>query len=169
MALFEPAVSILLTTVALVIISKILQSKFIDKEKMKLQRQQMKEKQNKIKELLKEGDHKKKEADKLQTEILENTMEMMQSSNKMMFVSLPIFLGIFFVLGFVYGETLLTSLIPLPQTGWWNGLPIPNFFEWRMEAGYRTIYIYYYLALSIIVGIGLKIFEKLNMLSTMKK
>jgi hypothetical protein len=34
--------------------------------------------------------------------------------------------------------------------------------EWRFEAGYRTMYIYYYLYISIIVGIGLKIYEKVN-------
>lgn len=162
MALFEPAVSIALTTVALVIISKILQWKFLDKEKMNSQRRMIKEKQDKAKELLKEGDHKKNEVDKLQTEILELTMEMMQASNKMMFVSLPIFLLVFFVLGFVYGEQLLVSLLPLPKTGWWNGIPIPNLFEWRIEAGYRTIYIYYYLYISIVVGIFTKIYEQIK-------
>jgi uncharacterized membrane protein (DUF106 family) len=162
MALFEPAVSIALTTVALVIISKILQWKFLDKEKMNSQRQMIKDKQNKVKELLKEGDHKKNEVDKLQTEILELTMEMMQASNKMMFVSLPIFLLVFFVLGFVYGDQLLVSLLPLPKTNWWNIIPIPNLFEWRLEAGYRTIYIYYYLYISIVVGIFTKIYEQIK-------
>ncbi len=155
--------SIGLTTVALVIISKILQAKFLDKEKMKKQRQEIKIKQEKAKELLKEGDHKKKDAEKIQTEILEMTLEMMQASNKMMFVSLPIFLLIFFVLGFVYGDNLLLSWIPLPKTFWlFEMIPMPNLFEWRMEAGYRTMYIYYYLYISIIVGIVMKIYEKMK-------
>jgi uncharacterized membrane protein (DUF106 family) len=162
MALFEPAVSIVLTTVALVIVSKILQWKFLDKEKMNSQRQEIKKKQDRAKELLKEGDHKKSEVEKLQTEIMEMTMEMMQASNKMMFISLPVFLLVFFVLGLVYGDQLIVSLLPLPKTFWWNGLPLPNIFEFRMEAGYRTIYIYTYLYISIAVGIVTKIYDNLK-------
>ena len=161
-ALFEPTVSIFLTTVALVIISKILQWKFLDKKKMKEQREGMKIKQAKLKELAKEGEHKKKEVASLQQEIMEESLGMMQSTNKMMFFSLPVFLLIFWILGFVYGAEVLVSMLPLPQTIWFGPMPMPNLMEWRFEAGYRTMYIYYYLYLSIIVGIGLKVYEKVN-------
>jgi uncharacterized membrane protein (DUF106 family) len=93
---------------------------------------------------------------------MEMTMEMMQASNKMMFISLPVFLLVFFVLGLVYGDQLIVSLLPLPKTFWWNGLPLPNIFEFRMEAGYRTIYIYTYLYISIAVGIVTKIYDNLK-------
>jgi uncharacterized membrane protein (DUF106 family) len=153
----SPAIVILLVTLAMVLVSKALQNKFLDKEKMKRQKERMKEKQKKMKELTKAGDNEK--AQMIQKEIMEDTMEMMKGTQKMMVVSLPLII-VYFILGFLYVEPF-ESLFPLPTFVWYFGIiPLPDFFVWTIVTGWRRAYFIYYFIWFIIVGIILKVYEK---------
>ena len=102
MAVINPLIDISLITLALVVISRFLQSKLIDKEKQKASQARMKEKQAKIKELMKNTDEKsKQEMNQLQKEMFEEMNETMQGSLRYMMFSMPLFFGVFFVLGSV--------------------------------------------------------------------
>ncbi len=164
MAVISPLVDISLVTIAVVAISRLLQSKLIDKEKQKVAQASMKEKQAKIKELMKNSDEKsKQEMDRLQKEMFEEMNETMQGSLRYMMFSLPVFFGAFFVLGQFYGgQTYATPfLVPLFKNfhifnpmGW---IPV----GWGFETGWLRWYFLTYLVTSIILGIAMKVREKL--------
>lgn len=160
MSNLEPAITLLVFVIILAIISKIIQKKFIDKEKMASIKAQVKEKQDQATKLLNQG--KREEAMKVQGEMLEVNMEMMQMTNKVMLVSLPIFLVFFWALGLIYGSTTFESLIPLPA---FNGF---NFFDpltWipvglTTTTGYYKAYFFYFLISTIVISVIDKVYEK---------
>ncbi len=157
---FEPAIILLGFVIVLAIISKIIQRKFIDKTKMASIKAQIKEKQDTATKLLKEG--KREEATKVQGEMLEINMEMLQMTNKVMFISLPLFLVFFWILGLMFGTSSFESIIPLPA---FNGFNFFNPSSWipvglTTTTGYYKAYFFYYLIVAIILGILEKIYEK---------
>ena len=76
MVLISAGIDIAIIATVLVVASRILQSKMIDKKKMKEQRKEMKEKQAQIKELLGKDDEKsRQDAQQLQMEIMKSMSE----------------------------------------------------------------------------------------------
>ena len=158
---FAPAVVIFIVTLVLAFVSKVLQRKLIDQKKMKEHKLKMKENNIKMKELMKAGDAGKKELAELNKSMLQGQMDMLQSNNKLMLVSLPVFLVFFAALGFVYGHMMIQSVIPLPS---FNQFAFLNPMSWvpvglTMTAGYYKVYFIYYLASTIIMAIIFKIFS----------
>ena len=152
-----PAVIILIVTLGMVIVSKLLQNKFLDKDKMKRNKERMKKKQAKIKELMKDG--KKEEAQVLQKEIMADTMEMMKGTQKMMVVSLPLIV-VYFILGFMFEGISFESLFAIPTFSWYGFIPLPN-GGFSIMTGWRRAYFVYYFMWFIIIGIILKIKDKI--------
>ncbi len=163
MVFLDIVIEISLIALAVVVISKILQSKMIDKKKQKAAQAQMKEKQKKIKELMKNGDEKSKnEVDRLQKEMLEDMNATMQGTMKYMLFSMPLFFGAFFILGSLYGGILFNAPIMLPK---FQGFFFLNPFTWipvgwGYETGWLKWYFIIYLIASIIIAVTLKIREK---------
>jgi len=163
MALVTPVIDIGLITVAVVIISRFLQSKLIDKKKQKQAQKNMKEKQARIKELMKSQDGKSRdEMERLQKELLLEMNETMQGSMRYMMFSLPLFFGAFFVFGHFYGNQVFEAPFLLPK--------FDNFFflnpltwvpaGWSLETGWLKLYFVTYLIASILLGIAFKVKEK---------
>ena len=135
-----------------------LQNKFIDKEKMKRNKEKMKKKQAKMKELLKAGENEK--AQEIQKEIMADTMEMMKGTQKMMVVSLPLIV-VYFILGALYAGVTFDSLFAIPTFAWHYGfIPFPD-GGFSIATGWRRAYFVYYFMWFIIVGIILKVREKI--------
>ena len=152
-----PAVIILIVTLGMVIVSKLLQNKFLDKDKMKRNKERMKKKQAKIKELMKDG--KKEEAQVLQKEIMADTMEMMKGTQKMMVVSLPLIV-VYFILGALYAGVTFESLFAIPTFSWWGFIPFPD-GGFSIMTGWRRAYFVYYFMWFIVIGIIMKVREKM--------
>ncbi|MDD3159705.1 MAG: EMC3/TMCO1 family protein, partial [Candidatus ainarchaeum sp.] len=99
-----PAVIIFVTALIVVSISKFLQNKFIDQNKLKSLQSEVKEKNKIYQEAAKSKDVKRLE--KAQQDLLDVQsrlmQEMMPGQTKLMFISLPIFLVIFYILGNFY-------------------------------------------------------------------
>jgi len=163
MVLVSPIIEIGLISLVVVALSKILQSKMIDKKKQKASQARMKEKQAKIKELVKNQDEKSKsEMERLQKEMFEDMNETMQGSMKYMMFSLPLFFGAFFIMGSLYGGMLLQAPFPLPK---FEGFFFLNPFTWvpvgwGPETGWLKWYFIIYLIASIVFAIIMKIVEK---------
>jgi uncharacterized membrane protein (DUF106 family) len=141
----------------MVLVSKMLQNKFLDKEKMKRNKERMKKKQVKIKQLMKDG--KKEEASELQKEIMADTMEMMKGTQKMMVVSLPLIV-VYFILGALYAGVSFESLFPIPTFIWYGFIPFPD-GGFSIVTGWRRAYFIYYFMWFIVIGIILKVKEKM--------
>jgi len=161
LAIIEPTIIILVIGIALAIVSKLIQRKFVDKEKMKSLKARIKEKQAEIKKLMKEG--KKDKVAGAQKEMLEINSEMLQGTMKATWISLPVFLVSFAVMSFFYGGMTFPSLIPLPQFANWA---ILNPFSWvpigiTMTTGYYKAYFFYYLIATIIITVIMKIYDKM--------
>lgn len=114
----------------------------------------------KVKEALKEGNQEKTSL--LQKEMFEIQGKMLQMSNKVMLISLPIFLVAFSVLGFFYGGISFESIIPLPQ---FSEFGLLNPLSWMpigitTTTGYYKAYFFYYLITTIILTIIEKIYDK---------
>jgi len=163
MAFINPIIDIVLITLVVVVISRILQAKLVNKKEQKAAQKRMKEKQAKIKELMKNSDEKSKsEMDRLQKEMFEDMNATMQGSMRYMMFSLPLFLGAFFVLGQFYGGQVLTSPTLLPK--------FDNFFflnpftwmptGWGYETGWLKLYFVTYLISSIVIALAMKVWEK---------
>ena len=163
MVFLDIVIEISLIALVVVVVSKFLQAKMIDKKKQKEAQAQMKEKQKKIKELMKKGDEKSKnEMDRLQKEMLEDMNATMQGTMKYMIFSMPLFFGAFFVLGSLYGNMLFNAPFLLPK--------FQDFFflnpltwipvGWGYETGWLKWYFIIYLVASIIIAVTLKIREK---------
>lgn len=155
-----PALMILVLCVVLAIVSKILQRKFINKDLMKEYKDEIKKINIKVKEALKEGNQEK--AAKMQKELFAIQGKMLQMSNKVMLVSLPIFLIAFAGLGFFYGGTSFESIIPLPK---FDGFGLLNPISWipigvTNTTGYYKAYFFYYLISTIIITIIEKVYDK---------
>ncbi len=155
MVFISPAIDISLITLALVVVSRFLQSKLVNKEKQKAAQQRMKEKQKRIKELIASNDERSKnEAAALQREIFAEMGESMQGSMRYMMVSLPFFLVVFAALGFFYGGLYFDALFPIPKFEGW--LPVGL----TTKTGWFKWYFFTYLIASIVLGIVLKIWVK---------
>lgn len=165
MALISPVVDISLVALVLVVVSRLLQGRMIDKEKQKEAQKRMKEKQGRIKELMKNGDEKSKnEMQRLQQEIFEEMNETMQGSMKYMVTSLPLFLGAWWVMGYFYGGLMFSTPFLVPK---FEGFFLLNPFTWIptgfvAETGYAKWYIISYFIFAIVLGIALKVREKLS-------
>ena len=164
MALISPIVDISLVALVLVVVSRFLQSKMIDKDKQKAAQARMKEKQAKIKELMKNEDEKSKnEMQRLQQEMFEEMNETMQGSMRYMLVSLPLFLAAWWLMGWLYGGQLFATPFPVPK---FEGFFFLNPFTWApvgwvLESGYAKWYIINYFIFAIMLGVGMKAREKI--------
>ncbi len=160
-----PIIGIFGITAILVIVSRLMQNRFMDRDLMDEQRKEMNEKRDRMKELLSKQDEKSlKEAEKIQREMLEMSQKMMQGSMRYMMVSLPLFLGVFFLMGFVYGETIIDLPVPLP---WWENAEIFNPFTWLNikffeQTNWFGWYFASYLFISILYGIGRRILKRIK-------
>ena len=156
MVFVQPAIEIALICIVLAIISKLIQRKFIDKALMKEYRDEIKKIGQKSKEATKEGNTEK--AMELNKQMFEVQGKMLQNSNKVMMVSLPIFLVAFGILGFLYGGISFESFIPLPK---FAEFAIVNPASWmpigltNMTGYYKAYFFYYFIA-----TIGFSIIEK---------
>ncbi|MCX6800954.1 MAG: EMC3/TMCO1 family protein [Candidatus Diapherotrites archaeon] len=163
MNFISPAVVIFAVSFVMVIVSELIKWKFFDKEKVDGHQKEMKRKQELMKELIKEGDKRKKEIDKLQEEMLDHTREILGASNKLMFVSLPVFMVLFLVLGMLYGGKMFDALFPLPKFENFFLLNPLSWFSWfrldwppvvlTMKTGYYKAYFFSYLVSSIVISI----------------
>ena len=141
----------------MVLVSKILQNKFIDKEKMKRNKERMKKKQQQIKQYMKDGE--KEKAQELQKEIMADTMEMMKGTQKMMVVSLPLII-VYFILGAFYAGMTFDSLFAIPTFTWYGIIPFPD-GGLSIATGWRRAYFIYYFMWFIVIGIIMKVKEKI--------
>jgi len=115
MVFFNAMVEIALFSIAITLISRLIQEKLVDKKKQKTHQDRMKENQKKMNDLMKRNDETaKKEMEKLQGEALESMNVIMQGNMKYMIFSLPLFLVFYWVLGQLYGGTPITLPFPLP-------------------------------------------------------
>lgn len=163
-----PAQAILAITVGLAAVTKILQRKFGNQEKVKVLQNQMKEDNKRFKELFKEAGKNKKEIDELQARILHTNMEIMNSTMKLNFIILPVFLLALWGMGFLFAGQVFQSIIPLPRflnfSIWspesWIPACIFNGGEClTMQTGYYKAYFFYYLIATIVLGIVVKIYD----------
>ncbi len=160
--IIDPAIAILIFTIALAIISKLIQRKFVDKDKIKSFKARLKEKQAEIKKLVKEG--KNDQVGAAQKEMMSINGEMMQQTMKATWISLPLFLVFFGVMSFFYGGITFTSLIPLPLFASWA---IWNPASWipigmTITTGYYKAYFFYYLIATIVITIIEKVYNKVK-------
>jgi len=165
MALISPSIGITLISVFLVVVSRFIQSKMVDKKKMKEMQKRSKEKQKRIKELIQRNDEQSKaEVQRLQQEMFADMGESMQGSMRYMMVSMPLFLGVFFLMGMFYGGMTIDAPFPLPK---FQGFFLLNPLSWlpvglSIKTGWLKLYFFSYLITSIVVSIALKIVEKMR-------
>jgi len=164
-AVITPIIDIGLLAVIVVIISRVLQAKFIDKKKQKESQARMKEKQAKIKELMKNGDEKSKnEMEQLQKELFEEMGETMQGTTRYMMFSLPIFFGAYYIIGNFYGLQMFQTPFLVPKFAGFFALNpltwIP--IDWVGQSGGIKWYIIVYFLISMGLGLVLKLKEKLT-------
>jgi uncharacterized membrane protein (DUF106 family) len=160
--MLDPAIVILILTIVLAIVSKFIQRKFVDKQKMRSFKARVKEKQAEVKKLVKEG--KQDQVGAAQKEMLAINSEMMQQTMKATWISLPIFLVSFAAMGFFYGGVIINSLIPLPLFINWA---IWNPASWipvgvTMTTGYYKAYFFYYLIATIVFTVIEKVYDKVK-------
>ena len=124
----------------------------------------MKDYQKKMNELTKKGDgeQNRKELERLQTEMLELISKMLNSSMKLMWVTMPVFLVAFAILSYLYGGKTLESFIALPT---FNGFNMLNPFSWvptglSVQTGFFKMYFFYYLGCSIIFNLIENVYDK---------
>ncbi len=116
--LFSPHIDIALVAVVLSLLSQVMRRVLTDQKNIKKMQKGMKDKQAKIKELMKKEDAKsKKELERLQGEMMEGMALMMKGTNKLMLVSMVVFLPTFWFLGGVYGNFEFPLPVPLPWFG----------------------------------------------------
>ncbi len=165
MAFVSPLIDISLISVALVVASKFLQSKLVDKDRQKAAQQRMKDKQKRIKELMGKQDEKsKREVAKLQKELFEEMGESMQGTMRYMMFSLPLFFGAFFLLGMFYGGLTFETPFPVPK---FEGFFLLNPLSWipvgwSLTTGWLKWYFITYLITLIILSIVLKVLKKMK-------
>ena len=158
------AIIIFICTMALAGIAKLLQRKFIDKEKTKAFQKKAKEDQKRFKELMKEAEKNKKEIDELQAQMLKEQMELMNKNMKLSLFTLPVFFVALFVLRFWFEAVPIHSFIPLPT---FHGFFIFNPSSWiptgitppPYETGYYKAYFFYYLISTIILTVIEKVYD----------
>ncbi len=115
MVFFNAMAEIALFSVAITLVSRLIQEKLVDKKKQKIHQDRMKENQKRINELMKRNDEAaKKEMEILQGEALESMNVIMQGNMKYMFFTMPLFLAFYWVLGQWYGNAPITLPFPFP-------------------------------------------------------
>ncbi len=154
----SPSIDIVMISAVLVIVSKVMQSKFMNKAQMKQDRETMKTQQNRVKELMGKDDEKsKQEIEQINKEMMETMQKSMQTSMRYMMISLPVFLIAFYLLGMFYTQfepfALPVALPWFAEQGFFA-------FTFYSETSWFGWYFVSYLTMNILVGIGLKIFEK---------
>ncbi|MAG21981.1 MAG: hypothetical protein CL943_01570 [Candidatus Diapherotrites archaeon] len=136
-------------------ISQILQRKLMDKKGMKASQEKMKEQQKRIKELVgREDQQSKAEAERLQKEMLELMSKSMQGTMKHMVVSMPIFLGVFWGLGYLYSGALIQLPMAVPV------LHRDLSFEITSAISWLWWYIYTSFSIGIVLNMVLKVLGK---------
>jgi len=158
-------VDITLISLGLVIVSQIIQNKFVNRDAMKAQQAEIKVKQARMKELTGKEDQKSKnEQEALQKEMFESMQKMMAGSTKVMIYSMVIFLPAFAILGFFYGEVIIDLPINLPWLS--DGFDLFNTGTWGIQFYEQTNwfgwYFVSYLALTILITIGKKLAKKIS-------
>lgn len=156
---FAPAIVVFIMTVVLAFTSRMLQRKLVDRKKMKENQTKSKENMKLIKQYMKEGESKKAELDRLQKENLELQMSMMKGSNKVMMVSLPIFLVFLWALGTIYGGVVFESLFALPKFAGYFPVNLFAAEGWTLTTGYIKAYFFYSLVSSIVMWVLFKAFD----------
>jgi uncharacterized membrane protein (DUF106 family) len=153
MVFFDSALEIAIISVGVFALSKLIQNRFTDKEKMMRHRAESEKKQVRVKELLKDHERNKEEIAKLQGEIMEHGMEIMSSSMKSMYISLPILLIIFFLLRMFYGDQYYHT--PIPIIEFTNYLPSGLTFN----PGFLELYFSLNLYTQILLSAGANIYK----------
>jgi uncharacterized membrane protein (DUF106 family) len=158
-----PILAIFGVAFALSLLSKFLQLVFIDKEKIDSLKKESKEKQDEILRLLKGGESEKKRAEQMQTELMEKNLEAMKGSMVLSYISLPFFLGAFWVLGSLYAGKVFETIIPLPA---FNNFNLLNPMSWvpvglTTTSGYFKMYFFYYLISGALIGLIFLVLEKI--------
>lgn len=147
MVFFNAMAEIALFSIAITLVSRLIQERLVDKKTQKLHQQKMKENQKKINELLKRNDDgAKKEMERLQAEALESMNVLMQGNMKYMLFTMPLFLVFFAILGAMYGSTIINLPFPLPVIH-------RNFsFEITSKISWLWWYIYTGIIASIVIN-----------------
>ena len=146
MVFFDAMLEIALVAMCLAVVSQVVRRKFVDPKKMKEQQKVMKEKQVKIKELVGKEDGKSKaELQRIQTEMMEVTNEMMQGSMRMMMFTFPVYIVVFWGLGYLFSDVTINLPIQIP----WFG------DNWSIKFYEQTNWIGWYILISLITGITL--------------
>ncbi|MFH1586935.1 MAG: EMC3/TMCO1 family protein [Candidatus Diapherotrites archaeon] len=151
MVFLSPQFDIAVITFVLAIVSQILRRVLMNPSEMKVQQAAMKEKQGKMKELMNKNDHKSaKELEKMQKEMMESMGAMMSGSMKLMFVSMLIFLPIFWFLGSTYADVTISLPIPIP---WFGGdLLIMLYNETNFYGWYILTSLFFSIILNVVIG-----------------
>lgn len=165
MMFVNPYIDIAIISIALAIVSQIIQAKFVNTPEVKEKRNALNEKSKKIRELLKKKDAKAlEEMKKIQSEMSGDYSAIMKTM-PYAFLTLPLylvafgymggnvlpFLGGIFVNG-AYSELIFNLPIPLP----WLDFQLHSTTNWL---GYYAVWI---LLSTIIIKVGLVVFEKMN-------
>jgi uncharacterized membrane protein (DUF106 family) len=145
----NPILEITVVCLGLAIFSQVISRKFRKKSGAAEKQALIKEKQKKMKELIKKNPN-DKEIDKIQKETMEIMQGMMSETYKQMFFTLPVFLVVYWGLGFFFGGELLLSPIAYPK------LTAPDFGVFTFEMGYQRFYFFTYMIFSILIAIVLK-------------
>ena len=152
------------------IISRILEWKLVPRAAKEMQKE-LKEKQNEYNKFIKEGKGATKESEKLQSEVMEMTLKLMQSRMKVMYVSLILFGIAWWVLGTQFGGKTFEALHALPK---FNGFFLLNPFSWvptglTIQTGMLKAYVFSSLEASIAITIILKLLRKFNAKEILEK
>ncbi len=117
MVVFSAVLDVTLFAVIVGLISQALQRKLMDKKAQKAKQQAMKEKQKKLKELMKQGDEaSKKEAERLNMELMGDMKDMFKGMQKFMIASLIVIMPIFYLGVSTYAkETFIVFGWKVPQ------------------------------------------------------
>ncbi|PIN98690.1 MAG: hypothetical protein COT90_03115 [Candidatus Diapherotrites archaeon CG10_big_fil_rev_8_21_14_0_10_31_34] len=150
MVVFSAVIDITLLAILVGVISQALQRKLMDKKAQKAKQDGMKEKQKKLKELMSKGDEQsKKEAEKLNMELMHDMKEMFKGMQKFMIASFIVIIPIFYLFVSAYKEETFNVF------GW----IVPQFFF----PPHIVWYIISSIGFSIVFNLIMKAVEKSEM------
>jgi len=150
MVVFSAVIDITLLAILVGVISQALQRKLMDKKAQKAKQDGMKEKQKKLKELMSKGDEQsKKEAEKLNMELMHDMKEMFKGMQKFMIASFIVMIPIFYLFVSAYKEETFNVF------GW----IVPQFFF----PPHIVWYIISSIGFSIVFNLIMKAVEKSEM------
>lgn len=157
-AFISPEVDIFVIVLAVSIVMQIVQRKFLDKKRMKMIQQEMREKSKKLNEMAKQGKSETKEAKELQGQVMTLMSESFKGMPKQMLFSMAIYVPVFFVVGALYADAVIATPFPVPWLSGEEGSIIKLF----TETNWFGYYVLMGLIVSIVIGIVLKVFEKVK-------